>query len=63
MLELDEETLSTRVRKYVNLVTSEERGLQQRPAFHKVEADRVYRLVMDYLELEKQREPFEVVGF
>ena len=63
LLKLDEETLGTRVRKYVDLVTSEERGLQQRPAFHKVEADRVYRLVMDYLELEKQREAFEVVGF
>ena len=63
LLELEEEALSTRVRKYVNFVTSEERGLQQRPAFREVESDRVYRLVMDYLELEKQREPFEVVGF
>ena len=63
LLELDEEILSARVRKYVDFVTSEERGLQQRPAFRVVEADRVYRLVMDYLELEKQRESFEVVGF
>ena len=63
LLKLDEENLSDRVRKYVDFVTSEERGLQQRPAFRGVEADRVYRLVMNYLELEKQREPFEVVGF
>ena len=60
---LDEETLSARVRKHVLDVTSEERGLQQRPAFREVEAERVYRHVMNFLELDKQRDAFEVIGF
>jgi ATP-dependent helicase/nuclease subunit B len=63
LLILDDEALSARVRKHVDFVTSEERGLKQRPAFRDVEAARVHRHVMDYLELEKQRETFEVVGF
>ena len=63
LLDLEEEELDARVKKYVDFVTSEERGLQQRPAFHDVEARRVHRLVMNYLELEKQRESFEVAGF
>lgn len=63
LLILDNESLSARVRKHVDFVTSEERGLKQRPAFRDVEATRVQRHVMDYLELEKQRETFEVVGF
>ncbi len=63
LLLLDEGALSARVRKHVNDVTDEELGLQQRPAFRKVEADRVYRHVMDFLRLDKQREAFEVIGF
>jgi ATP-dependent helicase/nuclease subunit B len=63
LLSLDEETLSARVRKHVNDVTNEERGLKQRPAFRVVEADRVYRHVIEYLELDKERDAFEVVGF
>jgi ATP-dependent helicase/DNAse subunit B len=63
LLRLDEETLSARVRKHVDFVTGQERGLKQRPAFRVVEADRVYRHVMNYLDLEKEREAFEVVGF
>ncbi len=63
LLLLDEESLSGRVRKHVDFVTTEERGLKQRPAFRGVEADRVYRHVMDYLALEKERDAFEVVGF
>ena len=63
LLLLDEESLSQRVRKHVNQVTTEERGLKQRPAFRGVEADRVYRHVLAYLDLEKQREAFEVAGF
>jgi probable DNA repair protein len=63
LLALDEESLGKRVRKHVEFVTTEERGLKQRPAFRGVEADRVYRHVMDYLVLEKDREDFEVVGF
>jgi len=63
LLLLDDESLGERVRKHVNLVILEERGLKQRSAFRDVEADRVYRHVMDYLALEKDREAFEVVGF
>ena len=60
---LNEETLATRVRKHVKSVTDEERGLQQRPAFREVEAKRVYRHVMEFLELDRQRGDFEVTGF
>jgi len=63
LLALDEESLGKRVRKHVDFVTTEERGLKQRPAFRGVEAERVYRHVMDYLELDKDRDTFEVVGF
>lgn len=63
LLQLDEEALGKRVRKHVDFVTGEDRGLSQRPAFHGVEADRVYRHVMSYLDLEKDRDAFEVVGF
>jgi len=44
-------------------VSKDNRGLKQRPAFRAVEAKRVQRHVMAYLELEMQREPFEVTGF
>lgn len=60
---LDETGTRARVRKHVDRVTNENRGLKQRPAFLGVEADRVFRHVLDYLELEKQRESFEVMGF
>jgi len=63
LLTLDEESLNRRVRKHVDFVTFEERGLKQRPAFRGVEADRVHRHVMDYLAIERDREDFEVVGF
>lgn len=63
LLALDEETLATRVRKHVQSVTNEERGLQQRPAFREVEAKRVYRHVMEFLKLDMQRGDFEVTGF
>ena len=60
---LDEESLCARVREHVSSVIDEELSLQQRPAFRVVEADRLFRQVMAHLELEKTREPFEVVGF
>jgi len=60
---LDQTSLGTRVRKHVEHVTTGERGLKQRPAFRAVEADRVHRHVLDYLELEREREAFEVAGF
>ena len=63
LMQLDEEALSIRVRKHVNFVTNEERGLQQRPSFREVEAKRVYRHVMEFLQLDMQRGAFEVVGF
>lgn len=63
LLALDEASLKTRVRRHVVNAALEERGLQQRPAFLEVEIKRVCRHVLDYLELEKQRDSFEVVGF
>ena len=63
LLSLDEETLNQRVQKHVEFVTNENRGLEQRPAFREVEAARVHRHVINYLELETQREAFEVIGF
>jgi len=63
LLSLDEDTLTARVRKYVDFVTGEERGLKQRPAFRVVEGHRLYRHVMAYLALEKERDAFEVIGF
>ncbi len=63
LLLLDEDSLSARVRQHVTDVTDEELGLQQRPAFRKVEADRVFRHVMEFLRLDMQREAFEVIGF
>jgi probable DNA repair protein len=63
LIQLDEAGIKARVREHVDHVTNENRGLKQRPAFRGVEADRVYRHVLDYLELEKQRESFEVIGF
>lgn len=63
LLQLDQAALAARVWKYVNEAASEERGLKLRPAFLKVEAARVHRHVMAYLELETQRDPFEVTGF
>lgn len=63
LLALDEDALAERVRKHVTHVTSEERGLQQRPAFREVEAERVFRHVMEFLKLDMQRDIFEVTGF
>jgi len=55
--------LQGRIRSHVERVVNEERSLIDRPQFSKVESDRLQRLVAAQLELEKQREPFEVVGF
>ena len=63
LLALDDETLLEIVQKHVDQVTSEDRGLRLRPSFRGVEAERVQRHVMAFLELEKQREAFEVTGF
>jgi ATP-dependent helicase/nuclease subunit B len=63
LLQLESQELDARVRNYVDQVTSQERGLKQRPAFLKVESERVHRHVLDYLALETQRDSFEVVGF
>ena len=63
LLELDKERLAKRVRKHVNRVVEEEHGLMLRLAFRGVEADRLHCLAMDFMALDKTREPFEVVGF
>jgi probable DNA repair protein len=62
LLEMDEATLDERLRGYVEAVTGEDRGLRQRPAFRHVEAARIHRHVMNFLEIEKRREPFEVIA-
>lgn len=61
--QLDEESLAARVQKHVEEVTSKERGLEQRPEFKDVEAQRVKRHILNFLALEARREAFEVVGF
>jgi len=63
LLEMDEATLGERLRVHVDAVIDEDRGLRLRPAFRHVEAERIHRHVMDFLELERQREPFEVIAF
>jgi ATP-dependent helicase/DNAse subunit B len=63
LLQLSDDELAERLRKHVDHVTGEDRGLDQRPAFRQVEAQRVYRHVMEFLALEKEREAFEVIGF
>ncbi len=63
LLQLAAADLEGRIRKHVNDVSNEDRGLKQRPAFRRVEAERIRRHVCAYLELEKDREPFEAVGF
>lgn len=63
LLSLSEEACCARVRKHVDTVVADEYGLKQRPAFCQVEADRIFRLVMDYLQLDIERDPFEVIGF
>jgi len=63
LLQFDEESLEAEIRKHVNRVLDDERGLRFRPAFRRVEAARLFRQVKDYLELEREREPFEAAGF
>ncbi len=63
LLLLDEESLEARIRTHVDYAVNEERGLNYRPEFRDVEGDRLARLAATYLELEKTRDPFEVVGF
>jgi probable DNA repair protein len=60
---LDAASLAERVRKHVDHVTGENRGLRQRPAFRTVEGERLLRHVLAYLELEKDRGAFEAIGF
>jgi RecB family exonuclease len=62
-LELGDDALGQRVRKHVDDVVNENKGLKQRPAFLGVEAKRLYRHVMDYMALDKERDAFEVIGF
>ncbi|GMR15449.1 MAG: PD-(D/E)XK nuclease family protein [Gammaproteobacteria bacterium] len=63
LLALDDAKLNARVHRHVGDVVKEEPGLRQRPAFSSVEANRLHRHVMAYLELEKERDSFEVIGF
>ena len=60
---LDDEALQSRVRAHAEKSIEEERGLRARPAIRQVEQDRLVRLVCDALRIEREREPFEAVGF
>jgi len=63
LLSLDQASLTARIRCHVDEVINSERGLSDRPAFREVVGRRLERLVAASLELEKSREPFEVIGF
>jgi probable DNA repair protein len=63
LLALDEDQLAARIHKHVEAVTSDERSLNERPEFRAVEANRLKRLAASCLAVEREREPFEVVGF
>ena len=63
LLELDREALKECVGRHVEEVLEEDRGLTFRPVFRDLEAARLKRQVLELLELEKQREAFEVTDF
>jgi ATP-dependent helicase/nuclease subunit B len=63
LLSLDGEALDARVLKHVDRVTKEDRGLNQRKSFMAVEAARLHRHVIAFLQQDMQRDSFEVVGF
>ena len=63
LLALEEPTLLARLDRHVDAVLADRRDLASRPAFRRVEAGRIRQLALEYLELEKQRAPFEAEGF
>jgi len=63
LLALDEAALLERLDRHVETVLADRRDLSSRPAFRRVEAGRIRQLALEYLELEKQRAPFEAEGF
>ena len=63
LMQLDEGTLSERLRTNIDSVLENERGFSFRPHFRSAEAARLLRLCRAYLELDQQRPDFEVTGF
>jgi ATP-dependent helicase/nuclease subunit B len=63
LLLLDEGSLGKRIRKHVDDVINGERSLKNRRQFRDVEGERLARLTASSLELEKARDPFEVIAF
>ncbi len=63
LITLDQTELQARISRYVEQVVNDERSLLDRPEFREVEGSRLARLVAAGIELEKSRDPFEVVGF
>lgn len=63
LVALDEDQLAERIHKHVEAVTGDERSLLERPEFRAVEASRLTRLAASCLAVDREREPFEVVGF
>ena len=63
LLALDRKALDRSVSKHVERVLDEDRGLKFRPAFRDLEARRLQRQAIGFLELEKQRGAFEVIEF
>jgi probable DNA repair protein len=60
---LSEKQLGERIRGHVAEVIGEEHSLRFRHALRKVESDRLARQAAAFLELEKRRQAFEVIGF
>lgn len=63
LLEMDDSALRASVVRHVEQALQERRDMKFRPAFRQVEAERLSRLSLEHLALEKQRAPFEAVGF
>jgi len=63
LLELDETRLRKILQQQVDSVLKERYDMNSRPAFREVEGNRILRLALDYLELEKKRAPFEATDF
>lgn len=63
LLALEPDTLVAQLRGHIDHVLDDERGLRYRPEFRNVEASRLLRLALRYLELDRQRACFEVEGF
>lgn len=63
LVALDGHELNDRIQRHVDHVIGTERSFTDRPEFRRVEGRRLARLAKAALDLEKARDPFEVIGF